>query len=337
MNPLVSIIIPAYNSEKWIEPTIKSALNQTWKNKEIIVVDDGSTDRTNVIAKQFESDILKVVTQENAGACVARNNALKIAQGDFMQWLDADDLIAPDKIELQLSNSEKIPSSRILHTASWCYFYYRTSKTKFIRNNLWQDLTPSEWLQVRLGKGGYISTAGWLVSRTLTELAGPWDERLIRNQDGEYFCRVVAQSEFVKFHADAKCYYRKGNLFSISMARSKSVVESIDLSNHLCCDYLLNLENTEKTREACVNYLRNFINKTQYADSEIISKNQKRIIELGGDIGSLAETKKFAILKFVFGTKNTLMIKEWFWNLEITIRRKWDKLLAILFEGDINY
>ena len=82
MNPLVSIIIPAYNSEKWIKPTIISALNQTWENKEIIVVDDGSTDNTYAVAKQFESKILKVITQDNAGACVARNKALNIAQGD---------------------------------------------------------------------------------------------------------------------------------------------------------------------------------------------------------------------------------------------------------------
>ena len=121
------------------------------------------------------------------------------------------------------------------------------------------------------------------------------------------------------------------------MARSKSVVESIDLSNHLCCDYLLNLENTEETRSACVKYLRNFINKTQYADLEIISRNKKRILELGGDIGFPVESKKLAIFKFIFGTKYSIMMKEWFWNLEITIRRKWDKFLYILLEGDAKF
>ena len=97
MYPLVSILIPAYNSEKWIKSTIQSALNQTYSNKEIIIVDDGSTDNTLNIAKQFESDILKVIFQKNQGASAARNKALSISQGDFIQWLDSEDLISNDK------------------------------------------------------------------------------------------------------------------------------------------------------------------------------------------------------------------------------------------------
>ncbi len=101
-SPLVSILIPCYNSEQWLAETIESALAQTWKNIEIIIVDDGSTDNSLAIAKSFESSIVKVISQENKGASTARNIALKEAQGDFIQYLDADDLLAPDKIELQV-------------------------------------------------------------------------------------------------------------------------------------------------------------------------------------------------------------------------------------------
>lgn len=333
MNALVSIIIPAYNSEKWIKHTIESALSQTWKNKEIIVVDDGSTDKTFEITKQYESTQLKVISQENKGACAARNNALNIAQGEYIQWLDADDLLAPNKIEVQLSDSNLISKPGILHSAAWGYFYYRLSKAKFNRNKLWQDLSPNEWLQIRFGEGGFIPTQAWLVSRRLTEIAGLWDERLRRNQDGEYFCRVVACSEFVKFHADAKSYYRKGNLFSISMTRSKSILESIDLSNDLCVDHFLKLRNDEKSRQACVKYLQKFIQNIQFADSEIILKNQKRIRELGGEIVVPAKSKKFTMFKIIFGTRFALVLKERLWNLEITIRRQWDRLLASIIEG----
>ena len=81
MKPLVSILIPAYNAEAWISDTLRSALAQTWERKEIIVVDDGSTDRTLAVARQFESDQLRVVTHDNQGASATRNKAYLVEQG----------------------------------------------------------------------------------------------------------------------------------------------------------------------------------------------------------------------------------------------------------------
>jgi glycosyltransferase involved in cell wall biosynthesis len=102
MKPLVSILIPAYNAETWIADTIKSAIAQTWVDKEIIVVDDGSTDQTLAVARQFASKEVAVVTQQNQGASAARNHALSLSQGDYIQWMDADDLLSPDKVEKQM-------------------------------------------------------------------------------------------------------------------------------------------------------------------------------------------------------------------------------------------
>ncbi len=82
MAPLVSILIPAYNSERWIADTIRSALGQTWQNKEIIIVDDGSVDQTLSIARQFASKTVAVVTQKNQGAAAARNKAFSLSRGD---------------------------------------------------------------------------------------------------------------------------------------------------------------------------------------------------------------------------------------------------------------
>jgi len=102
MTPLVSILIPAYNAERWIAETIRSALGQTWPNKEIIVVDDGSTDQTVRVAQQFASKSVSIVSQKNQGAAAARNKAFELCQGDYVQWLDADDLLSPDKIAYQM-------------------------------------------------------------------------------------------------------------------------------------------------------------------------------------------------------------------------------------------
>src|SRR5215204_6297514 len=102
MKPLVSILIPAYNAEPWLADTIDSALAQTWPKKEVIVVDDGSSDRTLQIAKQYDSPNVRIMTQANQGVSVARNTAFANCQGDYIQWLDADDLLEPDKIAKQV-------------------------------------------------------------------------------------------------------------------------------------------------------------------------------------------------------------------------------------------
>src|SRR5438067_12061163 len=98
MTPLVSILIPAYNAELWIAETIRSALAQNWPRKEIIIVDDGSTDQTLSIARQFASKTVSVIAQKNQGAAAARNKAFQLCQADYIHWLDADDLLSPDKV-----------------------------------------------------------------------------------------------------------------------------------------------------------------------------------------------------------------------------------------------
>ena len=98
MAPLVSILIRAYNAERWIRATLESAIGQDHANREVILVNDGSTDRTLEIAKKFQSKLVKIIDQENSGAAAARNKALEHAQGEYIQWLDHDDLLAPNKI-----------------------------------------------------------------------------------------------------------------------------------------------------------------------------------------------------------------------------------------------
>ena len=133
MVDLVSILIPCYNADKWLKETIESALSQTWSNKEIIIVDDGSTDNSLQIAKQFESNIVKVISQVNKGATAARNKAFEYARGDYIQWLDADDLLAPDKIEKQMREADSVGNPRILLSSSWANFYYRYQKQNLYR------------------------------------------------------------------------------------------------------------------------------------------------------------------------------------------------------------
>src|SRR5262249_48508087 len=161
MNPLVSILIPAYNAEEWIACTIQSAVAQTWHRKEIIVVDDGSTDRTAEVARRFASKGVSVVCKENGGAAAARNHAFRLSQGDYIQWLEADDLLAPDKIERQLAALGGIENRKILLSSPWAFFSYRSHRARFVPTSLWHDLTPVEWLLRKLSENLHMQTATW--------------------------------------------------------------------------------------------------------------------------------------------------------------------------------
>ncbi|MFZ2282383.1 MAG: glycosyltransferase [Lutibacter sp.] len=96
MYSFVSIIIPCYNDSDYIEKTVFSALNQTYTNIEVIVVDDGSNSETKAILKKLEPKISKLITQENQGQSIARNNGIRIAKGEFILNLDSDDFFEPD-------------------------------------------------------------------------------------------------------------------------------------------------------------------------------------------------------------------------------------------------
>src|ERR1700676_2498236 len=216
MRDLVSILIPAYNAQEWIGDTIQSALSQTWSNKEIIIVDDGSTDQTLSVARQYASKSVSVITQTNQGAAAARNNAFSVSRGDYIQWLDADDLLAPDKIARQMELVDQCDSKRTLLSSAWGRFLYRYYRAKFTPTPLWCNLAPTEWLLRKIDQNIHMQTGTWLVSRELTEAAGPWNTQLLGDDDGEYFCRILLCSDGVRFVPEAKVYYRASGASSLS-------------------------------------------------------------------------------------------------------------------------
>ena len=253
MTPLVSILIPAYNAEQWIADTIESALAQTWPHKEIIVVNDGSKDHTLSIVDEFSSRGVLVASQKNCGEAAARNKALSFCSGDYIQWLDADDILAPDKISRQMEFAESCSNKRILLSSEWGHFLFRTSRAKFTRTALWDDLSAVEWLRLKMEKNTWMQPSSWLVSRELTEAAGPWNERLAWDAEGEYFSRVVSKSDGVKFIRGAKLFYRVTGPQSYgNVDASDKKLESSWLSTRLHVQYLRSLEDSARTRRACV-------------------------------------------------------------------------------------
>lgn len=254
--PLVSILVPAYNAGRWLSAAVASAKSQTWGHTEIIIVDDGSSDNTLSVAREFAGPRVLVLRQENQGAASARNYAYSVCQGDYVQWLDADDVLACDKIERQVRALDTGLSPRRLLSGPWAYFRYRPHKAVFRPSPLWTSLSSVEWLTRKMSHAIHMQTSTWLVSRELSDDAGPWDATLWRDNDGEYFCRVLMKSSGVYFVDDARCYYRSIGLASISHTGSSDrKLESLCRSIKLHVHYLLSMENSERTRSACISYM----------------------------------------------------------------------------------
>ena len=212
-NPLVSIIIPVYNSGKYLSETIHSALQQTWKNKEIIIIDDGSVDNSLTIAKTFERDILHVFHQENKGASAARNYGLSKAKGDYIQFLDSDDILPPQKIEKQIPLLLDQPDCIV--GCRWIRFKNSIDNTFGAIGpdiSIRLNMPPLKWLQIR----HTMLPHAWLTPRNLIEKAGNWDEAISCNDDGEFFFRVVARAKSVLYADDVTVYYRSENNGSLS-------------------------------------------------------------------------------------------------------------------------
>lgn len=272
MTELVSILIPAYKAERFIAETVANVRAQTWPRKEIIIVDDGSPDSTYEAAKRLEGPDLKVVRQDNAGAPTARNTAYALAQGEYIQWLDADDLLHPDKIRLQLQGAESGLTSKTVLTCAWGQFFFDPRRAEFSPDSLWRSMSPVEWILTRFRDNVWMNPAVWLISRKTAELAGSWDARLARSgdDDGEYICRAVGVSDYVRFVPEAKCYYRIGTVGSLNwnMATREDVLDSLALSMKLSVQHLIKLEDSERTRDAGARHLQTFLMAYFYGADE---------------------------------------------------------------------
>jgi len=332
MKPLVSILIPAYNAQDWIAETISSALAQTWSRKEIIVVNDGSTDRTVEIARGFASKELKVVTTENQGLCGAINHAYGLCQGDYIQELDSDDLMAPDKIERQLMALRDSDTKRTLLSSPWAPFFFRTRNAQVIRTSLCHDLSPVEWLLRKMGENLHMQNATWLVSRELAEAAGPWDTTLHYDQDGEYFCRVLLASSGTRFVPDTRIYYRVTGWGRISYigGGDKRKEDSLLKSMKLHVQYLRSLEESERVARACLQYMQNWYHVFYPQRPDAMAELESLAAELNGHLEEPQLRPKYAWMKPFFGYETAKAAQRTLPKLKDDLLSRWDKAMYLL-------
>ena len=192
-NPTVSVIIPTYNRAHLIGRAIQSVLNQTYRDFEIIVVDDGSTDNTEEVIKSFSDERIRYIKhKENKGAAAARNTGIKTARGKFIAFQDSDDEWLPEKLEKQMKVFETAPPEvGIVYTGFW---RFENNKKIYI---------PFSWVKQKEGniheellKGNFIGTPAALVRKECFEKAGMFDEKLPGLEDWELFIRLSKYYNF---------------------------------------------------------------------------------------------------------------------------------------------
>jgi glycosyltransferase involved in cell wall biosynthesis len=215
MQPLVSVIIPCFNTERWIAAAIDSCLQQTYPNLEIIVVDDGSTDNSLEIIKSYGK---KVIWQSvnHRGGNYARNKGLALSKGKYIQYLDADDYILPNKIERQVSFLEETGADVVY--CDWRFRHHLLDGSDFFgeieRPGKQADIIESllaDW---------WTAVASLLYRRTAVESSGGWDENLKAAQDRDFFLSVVLQGAKVVYQPGCHAVYRRYGNVTVS-TRSK--------------------------------------------------------------------------------------------------------------------
>ena len=210
---LVSVIIPAYNAEMHILECVNSVLNQTHRNLEIIIVNDGSTDKSLEILESIHDNRIRIINQENQGCSSAKNSGLKIASGDFIQYLDADDVLSQDKIEKQLIRLENAQNK--IAVCKTVFFQDTISKpcgeidTELIKKE-GSGLSFLLRLLGSEGQPGMVQPNAYLLPKKIVDIIGSWNIEISPSpdEDGEYFARALLVADQV-IYTEGLNYYRK--------------------------------------------------------------------------------------------------------------------------------
>jgi glycosyltransferase involved in cell wall biosynthesis len=310
--PLVSIVISAYNAEKYLATTLDSVLKQSWKDLEIIVVNDGSSDNTASIAFDYTSKGVKLISQENKGQDAALNKGFLNSNGKYIKFMDSDDLINPEMISNQVEVLNG--SDEFVAYGEWARFYNdQPELADFTKLDYWRDMVALDFLTSR-SEGVMLQCGIMLVPRVLIERAGLWDEKLILFNDTEFFNRVLLQSKGVRFTAGAKLYYRSAQSGSISAQVSRRFFDSTFLATNLVAIQLLAVEDSYRIRNLISNTFLNQYFRMYPNFPDLIVAHEERIQFYGAGTVKPDGGKVFNMIKLIAGWKMASRIQALFYK-----------------------
>ncbi|MBD2449484.1 glycosyltransferase family 2 protein [Nostoc sp. FACHB-152] len=211
--PKISVIIPAYNAECTIGETIQSVQQQTFQDFELIIIDDGSKDKTLEIIQSINDKRLKIFAYENGGVAEARNRGISHANAEYIAFLDADDLWTPDKLELQLVALQKNPEVGVAY--SWTS-YFSDSPKKVLYPGKSVHFSGDVYAQL-LVNNFLASGSNPLICRKVIESVGKFDPTCTPCEDWDFYLRLAARSSFVVVPKHQILYRQSSNSGSSKM------------------------------------------------------------------------------------------------------------------------
>jgi glycosyltransferase involved in cell wall biosynthesis len=210
LNKLVSIIIPLYNAENYLNETLYSVLSQTYSKWECIIIDDGSTDSSKAIVNKYckRDKRFKYYYQENAGASSARNRGVDISTGEYIQYLDADDVMLPDKLRLMVKKSEILNENEILYCNMLLGKHDDIHERIPLRFalNLGHDVTFNETYRKFALDFGIIPTCLLFPRKTI--LNAKWNTELGPGEDWDYYLQILNRNYVFRFFPEVLVLYR---------------------------------------------------------------------------------------------------------------------------------
>jgi glycosyltransferase involved in cell wall biosynthesis len=183
---MVSVIMPTYNRAHLLHESILSVLSQTYENLEIIVVDDGSSDDTKEVVTSFSDPRINYIWQPNRGRSNARNHGLSLARGNFIAFLDSDDLYLPDKIKSQVDYLEKHPEAGMVYTSAYCI----NEKGEKLAHRYEATVSGEIYESIAFFTTVTITLPTVMTYKTVFERVGGFDEKMDRFEDTDMWRRI---------------------------------------------------------------------------------------------------------------------------------------------------
>lgn len=205
MKPRVSVLIPTYNYGRFLSAALDSVFAQTYTDYEVIILDDGSTDNTAQVAAAYPQ--AKYIYQENAGIAAARNRLLEEARGEFIAFLDADDMWLPEKLEKQVAHLDEHPDCSIVFTA-----------VENFSERAQENLTKRELQLMKVELPYILPTACMRVE--LAEKVGKFAVEYTYGEDTHWLARLWASGEFLSFSLSQALYLRRIHGDNISLSHA---------------------------------------------------------------------------------------------------------------------
>ncbi|MBN3518747.1 glycosyltransferase family 2 protein [Algoriphagus lutimaris] len=315
MNPLVSIIIPVYNKAAFVAETLDSALGQSYPNIELVLVNDGSRDGSKTILEACRSNFpnrVILIDQPNGGVSKATNIGIQASNGEYIQFLDADDILSEDKILKQIELLEN-QDSKVMASCEWVNFQEDITEFSRLPYGAFQGFESGLNLQLSFWNNQeMMAISSYLTHRTLIEEAGPWDESLTINQDGEFFMRVLLRASKVLFEPTERVYYRQPGISNVSQQKSEKAFASLLDSYQAFERNVLAVEDSHRVRKALKKVYQKFIYDCFPNYPHLVAKAEELMETLQVPEKTYIGGPKFQQLSRWIGFKNALRLKRWF-------------------------